>query len=252
MQNEIKKKVNVFGKIGKIIATVLLVIVLIVGVAAAAGGVYLSTLPDDAISIAVSGKAKIHLDESLFGTLVGSIIDELSFESSQMPDLSDEAGIGGIIPEDTEIKIGLSINGADYTSAVVRYEGAIKNIEAQTDDFVYEIANIIKVIICGVVYVAAVALALFMLRRLFKEFESCETPFTDSVVKKLYHFGFSLIPVILVATVAESMARTLLMPSEGINLYLDGGTILAFVITICLCTLFKYGVKLQQESDETL
>lgn len=58
MQNEIKKKVNVFGKIGKIIATVLLVIVLIVGVAAAAGGVYLSTLPDDAISIAVSGRRR--------------------------------------------------------------------------------------------------------------------------------------------------------------------------------------------------
>ena len=58
--------------------------------------------------------------------------------------------------------------------------------------------------------------------------------------------------MIVVATVAESMARTFLMPSEGINLYLDGGTILAFVITICLCTLFKYGVKLQQESDETL
>lgn len=252
MQNEIKKKVNVFGKIGKIIATVLLVIVLIVGVAAAAGGVYLSTLPDDAISIAVSGKAKIHLDESLFGTLVGSIIDELSFESSQMPDLSDEAGIGGIIPEDTEIKIGLSLNGADYTSAVIRSEGTTKNIEAQTDDFVYEIANIIKVIICGIVYVAVIAIALFMLRRLFKEFEICETPFTDSVVKKLYHFGFSLIPVILVATVAESMARTILTPSEGIDFYLDGGTIVAFVVTICLCTLFKYGVKLQQESDETL
>ena len=93
MQNEIKKKVNVFGKIGKIIATVLLVIVLIVGVAAAAGGVYLSTLPDDAISIAVSGKAKIHLDESLFGTLVGSIIDELSFESSQMPDYLMKPGL---------------------------------------------------------------------------------------------------------------------------------------------------------------
>ena len=58
--------------------------------------------------------------------------------------------------------------------------------------------------------------------------------------------------MILIGTVAEAMAQALLTPSEGINFYLDVGAIVAFVVTICLCTLFKYGAQLQQESDETL
>ena len=239
MQNDIRKKVNGFGKIGKIVVTVLLVIVLIGGITASVAAVYLSQLPDDAISVSVSGKANIQVDESLMGILAGRIVDGLSYESDQMPDLSDEADMESILPEDTQVRIDLS-------------EGNMKIIEAQTDDFVYEIDNIIKVIIGGIVYVAAIAVSLFMLRRLFKEFESCETPFTDVAVKRLYAFGFSLIPVILIGTVAEAMAQALLTPSEGINFYLDVGAIVAFVVTICLCTLFKYGAQLQQESDETL
>ena len=249
MQNDIRKKVNGFGKIGKIVVTVLLVIVLIGGITASVAAVYLSQLPDDAISVSVSGKANIQVDESLMGILAGSIVDGLSYESDQMPDLSDEADMESILPQ---VRIDLSINNADYATAVIHSEGNMKSIEAQTDDFVYEIDNIIKVIIGGIVYVAAIAVSLFMLRRLFKEFESCETPFTDVAVKRLYAFGFSLIPVILIGTVAEAMAQALLTPSEGINFYLDVGAIVAFVVTICLCTLFKYGAQLQQESDETL
>lgn len=252
MQNDIRKKVNGFGKIGKIVVTVLLVIVLIGGITASVAAVYLSQLPDDAISVSVSGKANIQVDESLMGILAGRIVDGLSYESDQMPDLSDEADMESILPEDTQVRIDLSINNADYATAVIHSEGNMKSIEAQTDDFVYEIDNIIKVIIGGIVYVAAIAVSLFMLGRLFKEFESCETPFTDIAVKRLYAFGFSLIPVILIGTVAEAMAQALLTPSEGINFYLDVGAIVAFVVTICLCTLFKYGAQLQQESDETL
>ena len=80
MQNEIRKKVNGFGKIGKIVVTVLLVIVLIGGIAASVAAVYMSQLPVDAISVSVSGKANIQVDESLMGTLVGSIADGLSYE----------------------------------------------------------------------------------------------------------------------------------------------------------------------------
>ena len=141
MQNDIRKKVNGFGKIGKIVVTVLLVIVLIGGITASVAAVYLSQLPDDAISVSVSGKANIQVDESLMGILAGRIVDGLSYESDQMPDLSDEADMESILPEDTQVRIDLSINNADYTTAVIHSEGNMKSIEAQTDDFVYEISS---------------------------------------------------------------------------------------------------------------
>ena len=252
MQNEIKKKVNLFGKTGKIIVTVLLVIVLVGGAAAGVCAVFLANLPDDAVSVSVSGKAKIHMEESLMGILVRSMVDSFAYEDISQPGLSDMGDIADVLPEDTEIKINLSIQGADYTSATIHSDGETKYIEAGTDEFTYEIDNIVKVIIGGIVYIAAAAFSLFVLRRLFKEFEKCDTPFTDAVVRKLYAFAFSLIPVIIIASVAESMAEALLTPSGGISFHLNCGLVIAFVVTICLCTTFKYGTGLQQESDETL
>ena len=98
MQNEIKKKVNLFGKTGKIIVTVLLVIVLVGGAAAGVCAVFLANLPDDAVSVSVSGKAKIHMEESLMGILVRSMVDSFAYEDISQPGLSDMGDIADVLP----------------------------------------------------------------------------------------------------------------------------------------------------------
>ena len=65
-------------------------------------------------------------------------------------------------------------------------------------------------------------------------------------------FGFSLIPIAVFSSIAETLSQGFLSAGENEGVYIQWGVILAFAVTMCLVTVFKYGVQLQQESDETL
>ena len=55
----------------------------------------------------------------------------------------------------------------------------------------------------------------------------------------------------VLASVAETVARRFM--AAGVTaVYIQWGLLIAFAVTMCLAVVFRYGVKLQRESDETL
>ncbi len=67
----------------------------------------------------------------------------------------------------------------------------------------------------------------------------CESPFYCEVVNRMRSFG-------------ETMLESFLTAGKSTNVSIQWGILIAFVVTMALVAVFKYGVQLQKESDETL
>lgn len=249
MYNTAMKKINRFGKIGKQVITVLMVITVILTAVTAGLAGYLLSLPEDAVKMQVSADADLDVQEELFAPLWNTLADGVTYSSEQMPDLENGALLP---PEDTPLKVSLSIFDLEASTAVIHSDAGRKLVHAETEPVQYEAADFAKLLWwCVLAAVSGIA-ALFMMRRLFCGFEQCESPFREEVVKRMRQFTFSLLPFAILVSVAETAAETILYPKEGLNLYVEWGAFAAFVIALCLGTVFRYGAQLQQESDETL
>jgi len=80
----------------------------------------------------------------------------------------------------------------------------------------------------------------------------CQSPFCGEVVAKMRGFGFSLLPVAVFASAAETMLESFFAAGKSTNVSIQWGILIAFVVTMALVAVFRYGVQLQKESDETL
>ena len=78
----------------------------------------------------------------------------------------------------------------------------------------------------------------------------CESPFYCEVVNRMRSFGFSLLPVAAFASIGETMLESFLTAGKSTNVSIQWGILIA--VTMALVAVFKYGVQLQKESDETL
>ncbi|MGM9640075.1 MAG: hypothetical protein ACI3V3_01760 [Faecousia sp.] len=246
------KKVTKFGKIGSILVTVLLAAVLFVTAAVSAAAIYLSTLPKDGVVVSMESSAKIRVNGDHFADLWDAMIDGVSYSTDEDPSAL-LSGHGDMMPpEEQEMWVDLSFFNQNFSSATVHSQGNQKIIDATTDASVYKLGDGVWVLIWGVVFLVSVALSLWMLRALFKAIAGCGSPFSEAVVRKMRSFSFSLLPVALLGTVGDTCAASFLSAGRDTDLRIQWGILAAFVVTACLVTVFKYGVQLQRESDETL
>ena len=67
METSIKRKINIFGKVGKIITTVLIVLLLVAEGFLLTGGVIVALVPKEAVTADVTGTADVRVDANVFG-----------------------------------------------------------------------------------------------------------------------------------------------------------------------------------------
>lgn len=253
MNTNIQSKVNRFGKVGKIAVTALLVASIAVALLTCAAAVYTATLPKNAVKVTVTNNAEFKIDKKSFATIWGMLSNNASYSTDKDP-LSMFTDDGEKISpaENTEIKTDLSFFNQSYSSATVRTEGNEKIIDAKSSPAEYRLSDLVTVLVFATLCVASVAFALFMLERLFKVLSVCESPFCTDFVDKLKKFGFALLPVAVFSSIGETLAVRFLTAGNGAAVSVQWGVLLAFAVTMCLVTVFRYGAMLQKESDETL
>jgi len=115
----------------------------------------------------------------------------------------------------------------------------------------YNAKKLVAVFVLAELFAASAAGALWMLRGLFAVLTRCDSPFCGDVVARLRSFGFSLLPVAVFASASDTLTGRFLSAGKG-GVSIQWGILLAFVVTMALVAVFRYGVQLQKESDETL
>ena len=226
------KKVHQLGEAGKVVLTILLVVSILATAAAGLAAAALGGISRETVSVSVTSQATYQgrgqFMQSMWQTLTGSWAAE---------EQQDQAAV--------------TLFGSLYTSAAMRREGEQMVIETVSTPNTYTCADAARLLIFAALASAASAAALWLLRKLFKVMEGCESVFCDALVKRMRAFGWSLLPAALLASVAETVARRF-MSAGATAVYIQWGLLIAFAVTMCLTVVFHYGVQLQKESDETL
>ena len=155
-------------------------------------------------------------------------------------------------PENQEFQAELKIFNQSYASAEIHSDESAKVMEADTSPEEYNVKDLVTVFIFLTLFSASATAALWMLRRLFAVLTRCESPFCCDVVNRMRGFGFSLLPAAVFASIGETVLGCFLTAGKSTNVSIQWGVLIAFVVTMALVAVFKYGVQLQKESDETL
>lgn len=225
MDNPIKRKINIFGKIGKIVVTVFIVLLFVAEGAMITGSVIIAAVPKDAVTLDVSGKAKATVNAAYFGLDNGEVSVKLG---------------------DSDLKL------ADVGKLDVRADKDGKiNIDAASGDMRFDLWDALKLLLMGIVKVATLIVGLYFFRALTKQLMVCDTPFCDGVIRKMRNFSIALIALTGASMAADSVFGVILTGAfsfGGINLVSVGFVLVVLVLTM----IFKYGAQLQQQYDETV
>ena len=236
MKNSSIKKINTAGLIGYIVS-----IILIVGTIAGMVGIGICTVGAIAVSNNdISVKMATNINVNSTGNFLNTLNSFISIDG--VKDLST-------LTEDA--KDGIKINDDDISEISVKEENGGLIINAKTNDITISMKKIIVALISAFIFLGAVTVSLYMVKALMKSLKNCETPFAEEVIKNMTRFASSLVCVVVLNIIFSGFWSTLtsgLSYKPSINL----GSILLVAVIYILITVFKYGAKLQHESDETL
>ncbi len=241
MNSNTKKNINTVGKIGRIIAGITAVCMIIAGCFTAIAAVYFATLPKENIAVELNGTAEVTSEGGLFAK-IRKVLDLKQDGASAELTLAGTGNVNVAIAGDDDI-----LENADITET----ENGIK-ITVNNRKFSVNISRILCAICAVLVNIVCSVIVLFMLKFLMKSLEKCETPFSGDVISKMKRFGYSLIPFAVFNTFSDNSVGAFLSGELDFGFRLDITVILGIIVIIMLVMIFSYGAQLQKESDETL
>ena len=224
MENTIKKRINTFGKVAKIITTIVIVFMLVTEGFLLVGGIIAAVVPRDSITVDIDSNAEINIDKNYFG------LDGKQFYIN--------IGDG---------KLNLAeFNNEKYD---IRNENTDLNLSGSVRSTHHDMDTVLWWIVFEAISLAAVIVALYFFRSLMKQFMVCDTPFSDGIVNKMRAFAIALIPCTVVWQAFNAAKNYIIGNEADFNLIFT----FAFVLIIFVLTMiFKYGAELQKEHDDTV
>ena len=225
MEKSIKRKINIFGKVAKIITTIFIVLLMIAEGFMLVGGIIVAALPKDVVTVDAAVAADVKIDTSYFG------MDGDEFY----------VNLG-----DSQVKLG-KIGSGD--AKVINNDG-VMNADVDIRDLHFDLNTVLLLIIYGFIAVAAIIVALYFFKALMKQFMICDSPFCDGVVQKMRAFAIALIPCMVVIQGMKSAISAFI--SDSFTFDIDFVSAAFVFIIFVLTMIFKYGAALQKEHDETV
>ena len=236
MENTSIKKINTAGKIGYIISIILIVFTIASMVAIGICMVGAITIANNDINVKMATTINVNSTGNFLKKL-----NSLVFING-VEDL-------GTLTENG--KTGIKLNDSDISEiSVIEEEGGIV-VNAKTNEVTISMKEIIMALVAVFIYIGAVTVTLYMLKALMKSLKNCETPFSDEVIKNMSKLAKSLVCLVILSTIAGGF-KSLINTGTRFEFSINLGNIILVAIVYVLITVFKYGAKLQQESDETI
>lgn len=241
METKIKEnaisKINKMGKIGKILANIMKVLVIIGLVFTIIGTIVCAVLPRDFVTIRLGGIGSVVVNVEAIGQTISQEDRDAINNGELLQDMNLE-----LQAEGTEIQID-RVEVSGNTLILSGSGDRLKEISIHNLTFV--MAAVIVTLIC--LLVSAVFAG-----GLCKAFETCESPFEEKVIGKMRAFAYSLIPWVILKSFSESLFSSFMNGKMDVTLSIDFANLIIVLVLLALTFVFQYGAVLQQESDETL
>ena len=227
-------KVNSIGKAGRVISTILQVILVIGVVCAMIGTIAYLALPKNLLTLTIDGSATVSMNEEALKQLDPNT----DFEN---PDTISSFTTGS-----------LNINSTDYTQGQATIEDGNINFTFQQVPAVITTARLLLITAAAIVYMAISFVMVLFVKKLCKSLEGCSSPFEENIIKELQRCVWFSIPWVLCGGIAGNIIRTAFSSTVNFSIEFSLTTVLIILLLFGLAYIFKYGAVLQQESDETL
>lgn len=236
MKNSSINKINTAGLIGYIVSIILIV-------CSITGMVVIGICTVGAFSIS-NNEINVKMSTNINVNSTGNFLNKLnSFISID--------GIDDFSTLTEDAKEGIKLNNENISELSVKEENGGININAKTNEITIGMKKIIVALIATFIFLGVITVSLYMVKALMKSLKNCETPFSEEVIKNMSHLAISLVCVVILHSICSGFWSTLTSELRY-NPSIDLGSILLVAIIYILITVFKYGAKLQKESDETL
>lgn len=233
-------KINKLGNVGNIVVRILKIIAVIGFVLTLAGAIAVMALPKNLMKLDLGAKADITLDVT---ELVGTL-DEAGKESILQ-------GFYDGLNED-DAGVSMNLNGSEYETVNVEATDTGLFVESEVETYSIELRDLGIVCVLGMITLVALFVSLLFAGKLCQAFRDCESPFEENVVKQLNALAYSLLPWVILGSLAESITESIFTNNFNLMIGVDMGMVLIIIVIFVLAYIFKYGAVLQQESDETL
>ena len=235
MENANIKKINTAGLVGYILSIILIAgaIVAMVGIVLCTVGAI--TISDNNINVKIATNVEINSTGN-FLEKIGSFI---SIDGIDLNKLTEDA------------KDGIKVNDEDLSELQIQEKDNGLVVNAKTNEITISMKRIIVALIAALVLLGFVTYALFTAKALMKALKDCETPFSEEVIKRMTKFSYAIICVVVLNPFLSGFWSSL-TTKYAYTLNINIESILLVAIIYILIVVFKYGAKLQQESDETL
>lgn len=227
MKHEFMQKINKMGKIGHTVSKICSVILYIATVCCIVGGVLLALVPKDSVMVTTSHQAEIEMDMT----------------HSIMPNL---VGI------DTEADGSFELDGIKYDRFDITETFGKQYAVAKSTPYTYSLKDMLWVISVGGMLCLTLINAFRKITTLFELFMECETPFTVEIADYFKKVTVAFIPVVVAGWLVEAVTEWVVTGVFDLVIGIDLTMVLVVVIVLMLSEIFRYGVMLQTESDETL
>ena len=229
---KLNKRINTIGKVCRILSVVFLVLMIIATAGLLTAGTVLSLVPQDLVRAELKAGAEIEV--------TGSAVKDMSDDEAEQ--IAKSVNDGALKLEGGTLNVKTRTNGGD---SIV--------IATESEKIGFSLRRVGLSLLPLSLLTGSLIVAFIFLGKLMKELETCASPFTESVVKAMSAFAFSLIPFAAIRTFATSLSSSILLSGNfDVGFGVDLSTAFAVLVILLLVTVFKYGVKLQKESDETL
>lgn len=229
MNNQLVKRMHTIGKVGKIIAIVVIVLSIIATVFVTAGAIAVTALPKDTISVNVDAQVDVTLNKDVFGAVNEDIVSSIKDDPNTQIDVS-----GAAFQASADLKDGNAVIHGDGKN--IRVESGIA-----TPILWFTVFNMIAFIVCA-----------FFFKGLMKELSLAPSPFTEGVVRKMKFFAIAILAASVATSIVNAIIGCIVPFGGGFSFSLNIGSIITAVIIFVLAVVFRYGAQLQKESDETL
>lgn len=230
MKEEAILKINKMGRFAAALSKIAYVCSIIIFVVFTAGTIALFCLPKSLLSCELSSDAAVSIDIS--GLKNGTM--EWSKKQQEEIQNSMENAISG-----NEIK--------SYS-----IDSHVLTIQSAIDKITITLPTLIYTFLFCILEIGLALLNIIFVHRLAKAFAGCTSPFEENVIAKMQHLAVSLIPWALLSESADRAFSHMMGRGDYNPFVLNLAPVCMVLIIFMLTYIFKYGAKLQQESDETL
>ena len=220
MENKCVKRINLIGKVSKILLIIAYVFLIVGMVGTIILAVGVMQIPDDCIKIDGSFNAQVIIDEDRVPPMI-----DIKEDIDNLEKLAD------INQKFKGTKFNMIIDETAEGAIAVNADGALEN----QDIFDYKYIAIPTAITTVFVLASILLIAIFAYR-LADAFAKCSSPFEENVLKRMKHFGLSMIPWAIMECIASDSVAV--------------SAILFTVVVILFVQIFSYGAQIQQENDD--